>query len=154
MHIRSGQTLRLAMLLVLAGTLAITASAQFTITIPKLPKVKKDQPKPDPTPAATDNGSDNNSSSSGTDNRSTPPADQEKPKTKTCDSDTFYQVWNEDIQKTLEDINSFTAGRDYFVRDFNDDENKYLKMALSASERQDEEKNWADDATKRCVNAR
>jgi hypothetical protein len=63
-------------------------------------------------------------------------------------------VWNEDIQKTIDDVKSFTPGRDYFVRDFNDDENRYLKMALSASERADYEKGWSDDETKKCVNDR
>lgn len=66
----------------------------------------------------------------------------------------FYQVWNEDIQKTIDDVKSFTPSRDYFVRDFDDDQNKYLKMALSDAERRDEEKGWADDATKKCVNDR
>jgi hypothetical protein len=151
MHIRSGQILRSVMLVLLACTFAITSNAQFTITIPKLPKTKT-QPKPDPTPSATNNGSDNSSSSAPSSTQGSA-ASAEKSKD-TCSSSPFFQVWSEDMQKTMDDIKSFTPGRDYFVRDFSDDENKYLKMALSASYRQDEEKTWSDDPIKRCVNDR
>jgi hypothetical protein len=148
MNIRSYRAFVVILGLAIAFTaFAMPASGQFTINIPNLPKIKK--PTPTPTPESTDTANSNNSS-----NTSASSGEDPKPKAGGCESDTFYQVWNEEIQKTVEDVKSFSPGRDYFVRDFNDDENKYLKMALSTSERADYEKGWSEDATKRCVNDR
>jgi hypothetical protein len=153
MQIRFVLALRVALLALFVAATGLTVRSQFTITIPKIPKIKKAQPTPTPTVSSNDNSSSSSTSSSGT-SESSQSAEEEKPKAKSCDDDVFYSVWNEDIQKTAEDVKSFSPGRDYFVRDFNDNENKYLKMALSQSEREDSEKGWADDNTKRCVNQR
>lgn len=72
-----------------------------------------------------------------------------------CEDDTFYQVHNENIQKTLTEVKNYTPGsRDYYVEDFNDDENIYLKAALSPGERKDWESEWQDENMKKCINAR
>lgn len=143
--------------LLAAATIVLCATfvthAQFTITLPSIPKIKKDKPKPEPTPAVnvpTDSG----------DSTATPASSQSRddddaaPVKKGCEDDSFYRVWNDDIQKTIDDAKSFTPGRDYFVRDFNDDENKYLKMALADWKRKDVEKDWADEGLKKCINDR
>ena len=126
-----------------------TVNAQFTITIPNFPKAKK-EPKPTPAPpqeAPAENSNSNSSNSSGG-------GTSEAAASKEC-SGGFYEVWSEEIGKTIDDVKSFTPLRDYFVRDFNDNTNKYLKMALSKSYRDDEEKDWGgEDNTKQCVNAR
>ena len=72
-----------------------------------------------------------------------------------CDEDSFYQVHNENIQKTLAQVKDYTPGsRDYYVEDFNDDENIYLKAALSPGERKEWEPEWQDENMKKCINAR
>ena len=129
------------------AVLAISSTAQITINVPNFSKKKKEsKPTPAADPAAV---STSEAPTASTPASSEEPSDSAK---KGCESDSFYQVWNEDIEKTAEDVKSFTPGRDYFVRDFNDNENKYLKMALSESQRKEYEENWADDDTKRCVN--
>jgi hypothetical protein len=125
-----------------------TANAQFTITIPNFPKVKK-EPKPTPAPPQEAPAENSNSNSSRSD------VEASEPSAKKGCSGGFYEVWSEEIGKTIDDVKSFTPSRDYFVRDFNDNQNKYLKMALSQSYRKDEESDWSDDDnTKQCVNAR
>ncbi|MBX3244349.1 MAG: hypothetical protein KF685_07815 [Acidobacteria bacterium] len=50
------------------------------------------------------------------------------------DSDrVVMQSFKEDMQKTLDDIRSFSTGRNWFVRDFNDSRNEYLLAALRPS---------------------
>ena len=72
-----------------------------------------------------------------------------------CDQDAFYQVHNENIQKTLAEVKNYTPGsRDYYVEDFNDDENIYLKAALSEKKRTSWESEWQDENMKKCINAR
>jgi len=72
-----------------------------------------------------------------------------------CKSSPAWSVINEDIQKTIDDANSYKPGsRDYYVRDFNDDENIYLIAALSPSERQDYVSKWPSPELKACVTAR
>lgn len=52
-------------------------------------------------------------------------------------------------------MKNYTPGsRDYYVEDFNDDENIYLKAALSPGERKDWESEWQDENMKKCINAR
>ena len=128
------------------------ASAQITINIPNLPSFKKK-----PKPAATPETIVTTTEAPGSDGAASIPTTDSAPAAapaKTCENDVFYRVWNEDIQKSSDDIRSFTPARGWFVRDFNDDENKYLKMALSDSIRRDRMKSWAEDVVKGCVNAR
>lgn len=134
-----------------------TVNAQFTITIPNFPKIKK-EPKATPSPVETASDSESSNSSNSSSSSSTNSSSNEQasaaPKSGGCESDVFTRIWLEEIQKTMDDVNSFTPGRKYFVRDFNDDENKYLKMALSTSRREREEKNWPNDGGKKCINDR
>src|SRR5436305_15183479 len=68
-----------------------------------------------------------------------------------CKGDGVFDVLNEEIQKTIDDANSYKPGlRDYYVRDFNDDENIYLLAALSPTERADWLGKWQDAAMKKC----
>jgi hypothetical protein len=134
--------------IVICGT--YSSQAQFTITLPSIPKIKKDKPQPAPTPSA----SEDPRSDTGT----TAPARrddvQAAPVKKGCEDDAFFQVHNENIQKTIDQAKSFTPGRDYYVQDFNDDENVYLKAALSEKKRASWEERWEDDAMKKCINDR
>lgn len=132
-----------------------TVSGQITISIPSLPKVKK-SPKPSPSPTPqTNEESSSGSPLSANDQRN--PGQNENivaKASKRCESISFYVIWNKDIQATIDDVKSFKPGRDYFVQDFNDDENRYLKMALSEEQRKRYQEGWADEDAKRCVNAR
>src|SRR4051812_35318811 len=132
---------------ILAGLL-VSANAQITISLPNFKKAKKES-KPTPAPETSVSAPETSTASSSASNDESSEAPAAK---KGCESDSFYRAWNEDIDKTAEDVKSFTPGRDYFVRDFSDNENRYLKMALSESERKEYEENWTDDDTKRCVN--
>jgi hypothetical protein len=65
-------TLTGIVLLIALFTLADTATAQFTITIPKIPKIKKDKPQPSvesPTTTSTTSSDTSSSSSSASENR-------------------------------------------------------------------------------------
>lgn len=44
-------------------------------------------------------------------------------------------VFTENMQETLDQANSFTAGRGWYVKDFNDRRNEYLWAAISPDER-------------------
>ena len=48
----------------------------------------------------------------------------------------------EDMQTTLEQAKSFTAGKTWYVEDFNDSRNEYLQAAISPSQRNGFEKKW------------
>jgi len=65
--------------------------------------------------------------------------------------DGTFDVLNEDIQKTIDDANSYKPGlRDYYVRDFDDDQNIYLLAALSPMQRADWLDKWKDPVKKKC----
>jgi len=150
MHIHSGRAPRVTVLLVMIGALALSASAQFTITIPK---IKKDKPQPAATPeqvrTETSSSSQNSNASNSTESDDTPKAKDG------CESDVFYQVHNENIQKTIDQAKSYTPGsRDYYVDTYNDNENVYLKAALSPKKRASWEEDWKDENMKKCINAR
>lgn len=72
-----------------------------------------------------------------------------------CKGSGVFDVLNEDIQKTIDDANSYKPGaRDYYVRDFDDDQNIYLMAALSPSERKDYLGKWKDPQMASCFAAR
>ncbi len=130
------------------------ASAQITINIPSFPKIKK-EPKPTPTPppaATTGSNMDSDSGSSVT------PADESSsvaPGKKGCNDDVVFQVHNENITKTIEDATNYTPGsRDYYVQDFNDGHNEYLKAALSPSKRKEYVERWKDPVLGKCIDDR
>jgi hypothetical protein len=122
----------LAGMLVLIALLVLanTVTAQFTITIPKIPKIKKTQPQPSQTPEPS------------TDLPSTPtsPSTPETPATPARNdcSDSFTEVHNEGMRKTLKEAEEYTPTlRNYYVEDFSDNRNEYLRAAISPSERKE-----------------
>ena len=72
-----------------------------------------------------------------------------------CKGGAVFDVLNGDIQKTIDDANSYKPGaRDYYVRDFDDDQNIYLMAALSPTERADWLGKWKDPAMEKCFGDR
>ena len=111
-----------------------TAFGQLTITLPNFPKIKKT--RPDTTTITTTNDT----------NR---PDNTEREQTNTqtssdsCSGDIVMDVYLKDIEKTRKEAAEYTpGGRDYYVSDYSDRENKYLKASLSPSRRQEWMKNW------------
>jgi len=59
--------------------------------------------------------------------------------------DAVFRVHNDNIEITKKQAADYKPGaRDYYVRDFNDNENLYLKAALSPSRRQEWLGRWKD----------
>lgn len=110
-----------------------TAPAQITITIPKLPKIKKEKPQPQPEPptaAANDqSGRDEPTSESATPET---PADN-------CSGNGWLTVHLDEIGKRQKETDSFTAGRDWFNGTFTYD---HLLFAVSPSARE----RWLTDS--------
>lgn len=123
----------------LIASFTLTASAQFPINIPKLPKIKKEKPEtpaatPAPTPAPT---------SAERVEKSAPPADRQagvaspEPVEDDCTRGATGAI-RENIETTLKQAEEFKPGlRDYYVEDFNDNQNEYLWAAISPKKRQE-----------------
>ncbi|HYJ90436.1 MAG TPA: hypothetical protein VEV84_03945 [Pyrinomonadaceae bacterium] len=116
-------------LLIFAAFAPAFASAQITISIPNLPKVKKPKPTTDSSQTGN-NGNTSNTSTSGnnsqTSNTST---------SKGCDQYSFvYGVFLDDIKKKQEEAAAYTGPQDkiYYVSETQDD---YIKLAVSKSRR-------------------
>jgi hypothetical protein len=144
--------------LTLTSTFVGDAGAQITINIPNFPKIKKG-PKPTPTPEPVVTTSTTTSSSTDPDNGSSVTRGDESsstvPAKKGCEDDIVFQVHNENITKTIEQALDYTAGsRDYYVQDFNDNHNEYLKAALSPSKRKEYIDRWKDPVLGKCFNDR
>lgn len=94
-------------------------SAQITINLPKFPKIKKDKPKPEPapTPETAAPGNDNQTPTPNTASREDAPT--ETVKDDECREQGAMYVFVDDAKKQLADIESFTPGRGWFVRDMN-----------------------------------
>jgi hypothetical protein len=97
-----------------------SANAQFTITIPKIPKIKKT--KPDSQPTTT------NSTDGTTTQTSNTTAKNDK-----CSDNIWLQTHVEDINKRRSEVDSYTPGRDWFVVESNYD---HLLFAVSPSAKQ------------------
>ena len=70
-----------------------------------------------------------------------------------CTDDPFFKIHNEKIETTKKQAAEYKPGlRDYYVQDFNDRQNIYLKAALSASKRQDWLGEWKDEKLVKCIN--
>jgi hypothetical protein len=109
---------------------SVTALAQFTITIPNIPKVKKSKPQQ---PAQPTDSSDRPTTSTNQ-TESEPTSTSAK---NNC-SDGFTQVHTENMEKTRKEAENYSPGsRDYYVEDFNDNRNEYLRAALSPTQRQE-----------------
>lgn len=112
------------------------ASAQFTITIPKIPKVKK--PKTETPPPTT--------SDAQTERQMTV---EEKPPAQNsdCSTDAVMKIFLEDIEKTRKQAEEFRPGlRDYYVSTRSDGKNLYLEAALSPKLRKDWFAQWKENA--------
>jgi len=131
--------------------------AQFTVNIPQLPKIKKTKPQPQATPETTQTTDTSTTAPTSTGSTTSSTTETEdKPKAKGgCEDDVFYQVHNENIQKTIDQAKDYKPGaRDDYVDNYNDNENIYLKAALSPSKRASWEEDWKDENMKKCINAR
>lgn len=117
---------------------AVPSTAQITINIPKLPKIKKD--KPAPTTTTTDT-----SSSPAAKTSSNTASEKESAPTRSACNDGVTRVYLEDIAKYRAEAEEFRPGlRDYFVSTASDGKNKYLEAALIPSERKEWDK-WDKD---------
>lgn len=133
----------LAMVLFLAGY----GMAQFPSSLPKIPKIRKTEPKP--TPSRDEPKSAEPEPSASTSNESTTPtptASRDE-----CSSDWWVKTMAEDIAETRKEAEEFKPGsRDYYVSTLSDRQNKFLEAALSKTRRQ----NWFKDANLDAVKTR
>ena len=96
-----------------------TASAQINITIPKIPKIKKEKPAPSTSNSQAATGE------SSTPSQPIAPADAGQ-----CSGDAVLNAHLQDIEKTRIQAEDYKFGvRDYYVENFSDNENLYLKAA-------------------------
>lgn len=122
------------------------AFAQFTITIPKLPKIKIFEPKTTQ-PSTT--------SSEGV--QAKPKTDTNKPasepKNADC-SDSYVKHHVGEIKKTQAEAEEFRPGlRSYYVSELNDRRNTYLESALLDSSRKEWFKSDPDSESAKCLKA-
>lgn len=117
------------------------ASAQFTITLPPIPKVQKSQSQQRPQPQPPE--------ASQTVNRV---AEVPEAPESTC-FDATVKSHLSDLATTRAEAEEYRPGlRDYYVRDFNDNQNIYVKAALSPSHRKEWLENWSPELA-RCMKA-
>lgn len=107
--------------LIICGFGIRTSSAQFPITIPKIPKIKKD--KPQPPPPATDNNQSNDNQSNNNQPKNTQSNDSQTSTSEPSKPDDICTDWwakntLKDINTVQEDVDSFTPDRAWFVGDY------------------------------------
>lgn len=127
-------------ILALLGMFAAAASAQFTINIPKIPKIKKPQPKQEQ-PAPTTEQTRPTTTEVSTQTAAEPAEQPKEP----CKGDAVLNVHLEDLEKTRKEAESFTPARDYYVSTLSDRRNIYLNAAISPSKRKDWLGDWPKD---------
>ncbi|MGH9820969.1 MAG: hypothetical protein ACRD43_12455 [Pyrinomonadaceae bacterium] len=133
----SKQFIYSAALWVLLLSMAGVASAQFTITIPNIPKVKKNKTPDNQNQNQNTNDSTTNNNGNGNNN-------SQNSNTKAsggCDQYSFvYGVFVDDIKKKQQEASSYTGPQDkiYYVSETQDD---YIKLAVSKSRRD----KWFED---------
>lgn len=118
-------------LLVLTIVAATVASAQFTISIPNIPKIKKTK-TPDTTSQTTNNT--NTTSNNTTSNNNNSQDSNSKP-SGGCDQYSFViGVFVDDIKKKQQEAAEYTGPQDkiYYVAETQDD---YIRLAVSQSAR-------------------
>src|SRR5690349_7695015 len=102
---------------------SLNVSAQFNITIPNIPKIKKNKPQPAPSPES--------SGETTTRTNETAETASEPAKSGNNCSDGFTQVHTENMEKTRKEAEEYKPGlRDYYVEDFDDNRNEYLRAAI------------------------
>lgn len=113
---------------------AQSVSGQITITIPKLPKIKKDKPTPTPTPTQSSNDDDEDRTNNQSDNnRSNDSGDTDKEQDE-CATNPVARLVVDELAKMRADIDGFTADRSYFysfIPTYN-----YLLFSVSPAARQ------------------
>jgi hypothetical protein len=119
---------------------AQSLSAQITITIPKLPKIKKDkpQPTPQPTPEQSTNTDRNQTNNQSEDNRADDSSDTKKEQGE-CETNPVARLVVDELTKMREDIDGFTPDRGWFYNVI--PTYKYLLMSVSPAAR----KKWQED---------
>ena len=134
-------------ILMLCAFAVQTASAQITITIPKIPKItkeKKEKPKTSDNTQTNDNQTNNSQTNSdqsndqSQDNR----AEEDSPPPKVtdeCESNPVARLAADEIAKMIEDIDAFTPDRGWLYSGY--PTYKYLLFAVSPSAR----KGWQND---------
>ena len=127
------ESFKLAALALFISLFAMAAPAQITINLPKLPKLPKiDKTKTTTNEVITDTGN---------------PTDKTEIKSTntvgSCRGDVVMDIYLKDIAATRKEAEEFKPGlRDYYVSDFSDRENKYLKASLSPLRRNEWMKTW------------
>ncbi|MEP6850648.1 MAG: hypothetical protein ABI999_17455 [Acidobacteriota bacterium] len=119
--------------------LAAAASAQFTITIPKIPKIKK--PVDTQNQNNTNNNNNNNNNDQQNTNNKSNNNQTSNAKSGGCDQYSFViGVFVDDIKKKQEEASSYTGPQDkiYYVAETQDD---YIRLAVSKSRRD----KWFED---------
>lgn len=139
---------KLTLFFVLAALFTLTASAQFPIEIPKLPKIKKEKPQPG-TPDAKPSSSEASDERSSTPSGEAAPSQPAAQTADVCTSNPAYSSWLDDMETTRQEADEYKPSlRDYYVRDFNDRQNKYLMAAISPSFRAEWLKNIEPEVQK------
>jgi hypothetical protein len=124
---------RTALAIISAIVFAGYASAQITITIPKIPK----WPKTDKTKEVTDNNTTNTTNGK-TEDTNNGRNNSNNNASDFCSTDMMVGVYMKDIETTRKQAEDYRPGaRDYYVQDFSDRQNIYLKASLSASRRKE-----------------
>jgi hypothetical protein len=100
------------------------ADAQITITIPKIPKIKK--PKIETTTTTTTTNSDQTNSNPTTENKPSAPKDK-------CSESIWLETHLEEIAKRQKEVDGFTPDRGWMTGSFTYD---HLLNAVSPSERE------------------
>ena len=113
------------------------AHSQFTVTIPKLPGIKKD--KTAATPNKSTGGQDVAPAQAAQQNSSAASKPQSVNDCSSMESIDKARVehFSENIKTTIDQARAYTVGRNWFVRDFNDSRNEYLWAAISPSKRKE-----------------
>ena len=129
----------------LIAAFTLTSSAQFPISIPKLPKIKKDKPEaPAPNPSPTEKSTPASPSVTHAPSPTTPAT--VSPATDGASAAVLderctrgaYGVWRDDMETTRKEAAEYKPGlRDYYVQNFNDKRNEYLWQAISPKERKE-----------------
>ena len=112
---------------------AAYASAQITINVPKIPK----WPKGDKTKEVVDNTNTTNTNGK-TDDPNNSRTNSDNTSGDFCSTDMMVGVYMKDIETTRKQAEDYKPGsRDYYVQDFSDRQNIYLKASLSPSRRKE-----------------
>lgn len=123
-----------------------TASAQITITIPKLPKIKKpkiEQPQPQTessSPVADDKENRSNDNQT-QDNRTIRNENADEQKPDECETNSIARLVADEVNKMTEDVNGYTPERGWLYS--GSPTYKYLLIAVSPAAKQDWQKRFS-----------